>query len=562
MKKIFMIAVVVILSLTGCSDFLETKSLTEKNTSNFPANEGDMYSSLIAAYSNQIALGQAQTSQDFFVISEILSDDRLGGGESDRALQGLNAFKKYTEDQFLAAWKNYYSGIFRANFLIESIDNIQWKNKADRDKILGRAYFIRAYYYFDLCRLFERVPLRLKTGTENIPQATPEELYGQMASDLKNAIELLPAIAYQTMSKSELGLATKWSAEALMGRMFMFYTGFYKKNEIALPEGGSVSKENTIAWLEDCINNSGHGLISEYRNLWSYAYCKYYGYTTTNNLKWIGETGDNIEAVYLRKYSALGNAGVAASYDNNVSLFLSHGKQHQVPFGYGNGIGTVNPKLWSDWPDNDIRKKGTVYYAYDPEEKAGSSGYKYTAQAYQETGYWSKKNTPINVYKNGVVTPKTTANMVNMSVELYGRAASYQQDNSVDLMIIRFSDVLLMASELGSANAQTYFDRVRARVGLLTLPVTLDNLKAERRWEFATEAIRYWDLMRWGDVETVINQNMKDIPIIQVGTNKNLTITFRPETRGFLWIPQSEINLSYGVLTQNPGWGPESLFTE
>jgi len=562
MKKIYLVALVVFAGLTSCSNFLDTVNKTQKNTENFPANETDMYAALIGAYSNQIALRQPETKQDFFLISELMSDDRLGGGESDRDTQATNAFMRLNDDQYLAPWKNYYAGIFRANFLIESIDNIKWKNNIDRDKTLGRAYYIRAYYYFELCRLFERVPLRTKVGSENLPQASPEQLYGQIASDLKKAIELIPNIRYQDMPKTELGLATKWAAEALMGRMFLFYTGYYKKNEISLPEGGSVTKANAIVWLEDCIKNSGHGLISDYRNLWSYAYCKYYGYTKSNNLKWIGETVDNIEAVYLRKYSALGNGGIASSYDNNVCLMLSHGKQYQVPFGYGNGIGTVNPKLYSDWPDNDIRKKGTVYYAYDPEEIAGCSGYKYTAQAYQETGYWSKKYTPINVYKNGQVTPTNTANMVNMSVELYGRLSSYQQDNSVDLMILRFSDVLLMAAELGAANAQTYFDNVRARVHLPSLPVTLENLKVERRWEFANEAIRYWDLMRWGDVETAINNNMKNIPIIQVGTAKTLTIKFRPETRGFLPIPLTEINLSNGVLTQNPGWGPESLFTE
>ena len=451
---------------------------------------------------------------------------------------------------------------FRANFVIESIDKITWKNKTDRDKTLGRAYYIRAYYYFELCRLFERVPLRTNTGTENLPQATPDELYGQMASDFKKAIELIPNNSFQITPKTEIGLATKWAAEGMMGRMFLFYSGFYKKDEIKLPEGGSVTKANVIAWLEDCINNSGHGLISDYRNLWPYAYCKYYGYTKNNNLNWIGETGNNIEVVYQRKYSALGNGGIPQSYDNNIFMQFSHGKQTQVPFGYGHALGTVNPKLWTDWPDNDIRKKGSVYYAYDPEEIASVSGYKYTAAAYQETGFWSKKITAINVYKNGQVTPTTASNMVNMSVELYGRAASYQQDNANDLMIMRFSDILLMAAELGAPKGQTYFDQVRTRVGLPSLPLTLENIKLERRWEFATEGIRYWDLMRWGDVEAVINQNMKDIPIIQVGTKKNLTIRFRPETRGFLFIPQSEINLSNGVLTQNAGWGPDSFFTE
>lgn len=561
MKKIFLFISLVVTVFSGCSDFLDTESKVKKNTDNFPANEDDMYSLLIGAYANQIALRQPETSRDFFVVSEICSDDRLGGGESqDRYTAAMNEFLKSGDEMFAPAWNNYYKGIYRVNFLLESMDNISWTNEETRAKIEGRAYYIRAYYYFELCRLFERVPLRLKTASENLPQATPDELYGQMAYDLKKAIELLPSQKYQDIPKNELGFATKWAAEALMGRMFLFYTGFYEKTDIKLPSGENITKDQVIKYLVDCIDNSGHGLISEYRNLWPYAYCKYYGYVKNHGLEWIGENGDNNEAVYVRKYSALGNSGVAQSYDNNVCLFLSHGKQDQVPYGRGNGMGTVNPKLWHDWPNEDIRKKGTIYYAYDSEEIEGVSGYKTSPASIQETGFWSKKYTPINVYKNGEVTPNNPKNMVNMSVELYGRTSSWQQDNSTDIMIIRFSDILLMAAELGAPRAQEYFDRVRKRVGLPSLPVSLENIKQERRWEFACEGIRYWDLMRWGDLQKAIEVNMKDIPITKLGTKTTLTIKYRPETKGFQPIPESEILLSDGKLSQNPGWGSDSYY--
>ena len=440
------------------------------------------------------------------------------------------------------------------------MDKISWTSEESRKKIEGQTYYIRAYYYFELCRLFERVPLRLQTASENLPQATPDELYGQIASDLKKAIDLLPSQKYQDIPKSELGLATKWAAEALMGRVFLFYTGFYGKAKIELSTGDNITKDQVVKWLVDCIDSSGHGLISEYRNLWPYAYCKYYGYVKNHDLNWIGEKGDNYEAVYVRKYSALGNGGASQSYDNNVCMFLSHGKQDQVPFGRGNGMGTVNPKLWNDWPDEDIRKKGTIYYAYDQEEIEGVSGYNTSPASIQETGFWSKKYTPINVYKNGEVTPNNPKNMVNMSVDLYGRTASWQQDNSTDIMIIRFSDVLLMAAELGAPRAQEYFDRVRKRVGLPSLPASLENIKQERRWEFACEGIRYWDLMRWGDLERAMETNMKDIPVTKLGTKTTLTVKYRPETKGFQPIPESEILLSDGKLEQNPGWGPDSYY--
>ena len=60
------------------------------------------------------------------------------------------------------------------------------------------------------------------------------------------------------------GHATKYAAEAMMARVFLFYTGRYEKNE--LPNG--TTKEEVISWIDDCINNSGHKLVSDQRNIW------------------------------------------------------------------------------------------------------------------------------------------------------------------------------------------------------------------------------------------------------------------------------------------------------
>lgn len=55
-----------------------------------------------------------------------------------------------------------------------------------------------------------------------------------------------------------------------MARVFLFYTGFYNKTELPLAGGGSITKSQVVAWLDDCIANSGHDLVPDYRNLWPY----------------------------------------------------------------------------------------------------------------------------------------------------------------------------------------------------------------------------------------------------------------------------------------------------
>ena len=154
----------------------------------------------------------------------------------------------------------------------------------------------------------------------------------------------------------------------------------------------------------------------------------------------------------------------------------------------------------------------------------------------------------------------SAGNIVNYSCELYGATTNFQENNTQDLVVIRFADVLLMGAELGSVHAQEYLDQVRERVGLPSVPVTLDNIKKERRYELAFEGVRYYDLLRWGDAEKEINKIM-DVPARTMNVPITVTVKFRPETGGFLPIPENEILLSNGVLLQNPGWtGSDALY--
>jgi hypothetical protein len=121
------------------------------------------------------------------------------------------------------------------------------------------------------------------------------------------------------------------------------------------------------------------------------------------------------------------------------------------------------------------------------------------------------------------------------------------------MVLLRFADILLMGAELGSTHAQNYLDQVRSRAGLASIPVSLDNIKTERRHELAGEGLRYFDLLRWHDAEAAF-AIATNIPCKTLNTDVTYTVTFRPETGGFLPIPEGQVRLSGGVLTQNPGW--------
>ncbi len=222
--------------------------------------------------------------------------------------------------------------------------------------------------------------------------------------------------------------------------------------------------------------------------------------------------------------------------------------------GEGWGMGTVNSKLWEEWPDNDLRKRGSIQNVEDPAEGVDNYGYRtdFHDKQMDETGLWQKKYRPVNVKKGG--------DWHNYSVDLYGATKNMQLDNMQDIMLIRFADVLLMHSEL--TQTVTGINLVRARARLEPLAsYSLDALKKERRYELAFEGMRYYDILRWAGKDNMaqvkaILDAQNGVPVINNGVaGTKASNAFNPETGGFLQIPNKEILLSEGVLKQNPGWG-------
>ncbi|WP_018667591.1 RagB/SusD family nutrient uptake outer membrane protein [Bacteroides gallinarum] len=555
MKKI-LIYFLVLLTFSNCEDFLDTENLVKKDNSNFPQTAADAEIALTGAYASLREMTPGSDRQNFFIASEVLSDNCFGGGGPDnRRKHAMDRLKKVDENTFADIWKQNYRGIYRCNMLLGSLDNVSWENEETRNKIEGETYFLRAYFYFDLCRMFGTVPLITAPTTENLPRATAAELYGQMASDLKKAIDLLPANKYNPANNSELGRATKWAAEALLARVFLFYTGYYQQTNIPIDENNSLTKDEVVTILNDCIDNSGHDLVGDFRNLWPYSneYTKKdYKYAQDNNLSWVGEDGNNIETVFAIKFSSKGTWD-NPWYSNETCLHFSPRTPESLddifPFGTGWGVAPVNTKLWDEWPANDIRREGSILSV----EKELPNYVWGCDKQMNETGYWQKKYMAINAYNDA-------GESVNYSCILYPDIDSdYQLNNTQDIVIIRFADVLLMAAEL--SQDATPLNRVRARVGLPAISYSEQALRDERRWEFAFEALRYWDLLRWGIAGDALNkQNGVKVLDNMVETTMNMGDLAQriQETKGLMPIPQTQIDLSAGLLEQNPGWGNES----
>jgi hypothetical protein len=530
MKAIKICAIAMFLLSTGAckKSFLDTEPITTVTDENFYKTPKDAYKALVGCYDGlQIVWSEGVALP---VAAEVMSDNAFGGtGNSDGfGYQMIDEFDKSRSpsDQNLydRNWTLYYRALFRCNMFLSKMDQIEWgTDTALRQRYESETRYLRAYLLFDMVRLWGNIPLLTAPSAENIPQANPDDVYKVIAEDLKFAADNMPAQTYAAQPVAERGRATKYAAEALLGRVFLFYTGYYGKPDLA----GTVSKAESVAYLEDVITNSGHGLVEDFANLWPAASLANYA----------GE--DNKETVFGIKYT------YTSDYDGNTDgnhWMVMAGIREQAFFPYGNGWGaeTVNPKLWAAYSATDTRRGASIISIVD--EKLP-----FTNQSKQReyTGYYEKKYSPM-IDENGKPLP-----------EGYGNT-SFQIGQFQDYVSIRFADVLLMAAELGSANAQTYFDQVRQRAyqGAFTpLSATPQNIMNERRLEFAFEGIRYYDLLRQG-IDRAAQQIAETATVLNGGasTEKRIVASNIIATKGLQQIPYNQINLANGTLKQNAGW--------
>jgi hypothetical protein len=530
MKAIKICAIaLVLLSAGACKkSFLDTEPITSVTDENFYKTPKDAYKALVGCYDGlQVVWSEGVALP---VAAEVMSDNTFGGtGASDGlGYQMIDEFDRARSpsDQNLYErnWILYYKALYRCNMLISKMDQIEWGADAKlRSTYESEARYLRAYLLFDMVRLWGNIPLLTAPSAENVPQANPEDVYKAIAEDLKFAADNMPGVTYAAQPLTERGRATKYAAEALLGRVYLFYTGYYGKADLA----GVVTKSQALTYLEDVVSTSGYGLVEDFANLWPAA-------SLANYAK-----EDNKETIFAIKYTYTSDYN--GNTDGNHWMIMA-GMREQAIFPYGNGWGaeTVNPKLWNAYAATDTRRAASIISIVD--EKLA-----FVNQPKQReyTGYYEKKYSPM-IDETGKPLP-----------EGYGNT-SFQIGQFQDYVSIRYADVLLMAAELGSANAQTYFDQVRRRAlqGAFTpLVISPDNIMKERRLEFAFEGIRYYDLLRQG-VDRAAQQIAESTTVLNggVSTQKTILATNIISTQGLQQIPYNQINLANGTLKQNAGW--------
>lgn len=539
------------LTVTSCS--MDTESKTSQNDETAYRNTEAIEMALVGCYDGwQRTISSEEIGM--YMLAEFASDQAHGGlGFSDA--KNNNVLDQFDisvapsyNNLFNTDWINYYAAIFRCNKVIQAEETADWGGDlAARGRIIGQARALRAILYFDLARMFGDVPLVTVPTEENLPRTAASEVYKQIFDDLKYAAANIPADAFPLSSRDvNDGRITKYAAEALMARAYLYYTGYYGQ------ENEGCTKQEAIDALEDIINNGGYELEANYADLFMPACTKdasngsNYAWDTTfkgkyyNNGGWVSDISK--EVILNLKFSA------TADYNGNAD-----GNVFQVYLGPRNKCATgVN--IASGWGACSVTQKFVDTYKDDPRFNAcvwscADAGFAADVNdTYEYTGYYTRKYAPM-CFSDG------TRQEVGFELGEQHMNITYYQDWTV----MRYADVLLMHSELTGTNTGLNMVHQRSCPGE-SLSYSIENIRKERAIEFAFEGIHFWDLMRYEKDGAYAGraiaeaQNGAKVMNGGVETTTSFNIDNFTAKKGLMQIPNTQITLSGGVLTQNAGW--------
>lgn len=511
----FILALPILLSVTtGCKKFLDRKPLTatldDLNQGTLEAQSFGLYSTLrYAGFSTLPWL-------DFHSIRD---DDAQKGSSTTDGAEINTEFEtfQYSKDDWApnTYWNDHYTMINLANKEIYYADSLKLTDAASLRNV-GEALFFRAYSFFELAKTYGDVPLinfYYTKATDGIkPKSPVSAIYAQIDADLTKAATYLPINWVVGGTNIYPGRLTKGAANTLWAQ-----THLYRGNWAQV-----------VTLCNQVIASGQYSLATNFTDVWK------------DGLNGAGKNGP--ESIFETQM----NVGQNGTPNNGTQFGTSQnvrqgGATNVWNLGWGWNVPTQ--KLESAWDNNDPRKRQTILYSGQYDGGPAQGGYGATLPNYApgsglDQPYWNKK-----VYSD--------PQMRQFTGQIYGSGGA----DWINHRILRYADVILMlaeaSNELGdgvtaAANLELIRNRASGNLGASRTVVPkiafVDKaqmrtaIKNERRWEFAMEGYRFYDLVRWGDAITELG---------------SLGYTNRCR---FYPIPQQAISLSGGVLVQNPEW--------
>lgn len=568
--KILMAAMTVsTLSLSSCYD-LDRYPDSQLSSGTFFKTEAHAKQAMMAVYS--------QMQSDNVYGYAAFSLDCLGGvsfGYDNPSFQTIQrGTVAINAGYFSNYWTSIYEGIARANNVIQNIDGADMSDQL-KSQYIGEAKFMRAVYYFYLLNLYGGVPIYDETTviaeefTEMLkPRNTEAEVRTFIIGDLDAAAAALPA----SWDAANAGRATSGAATALKGKVLLY---------------GKQYQEASNCFTT-VINSGSYSLYPNYADIFTPA-----GDESSEMIFAIQNLGGVGQDIGMPMCFYLGTRASFGSCWNNVMPATSFVDSFEWadgrPFdwdevfpGY-NSSNTVKAEVWYSTPNAGKTAVATytphkeelldMYSKRDPRMMAS------IILPYTTYNGWSKNANHVfefAIFKGMGIPNDGGCINVNGNHEAYlwrkfvpqgnmNGAINNRADTPINFPLIRYADVLLMQAEclneLGkSAEAVALINQVRSRAGMPGLnsgpsylaanskEEVFNRIRHERAVELCCEGHSYFDMKRWGLLQTL--NGRKELYI----TGSKSLYTRSVSERDYYWpIPSGEIDKNPD-LTQNPGW--------
>ena len=508
-----------LLAVAGCKKFLDRKPLTATLED---LNQGALEGQILGLYTNLRTLAGFSTLP-WIDFHSIRGDDAQKGSDINDGAEVVAEFDtyNYSKDDWApnTYWNDHYTMINLANNAVSTADSLKVSDAASLRNV-GEACFFRAYAYFELVKTYGDVPLinfPIRNPTDGIRDRTPAAtIYAFIDSNLQVAAALLPPTS-AGYGEGFTGRLTKGAANTLWAQAHL-----YRQNWAQV-----------VALCNQVINSNVYNLEPEFSDI-----CR--------------ERGENGKESIWEMQAYVGPGAATNSALNNGSDWGTSQQVRRngapVEWNLGWGWNVPTEKLEQEWPATDPRKQKTILYSGQSDGGTALGGFGATLPPYTNPSgngglaqrFWNKK-----VYTGNDPALRQSTGFINNN-----GAAPW-----INHRILRYADVILMLAEaqneLGQGeeaakNLELIRNRASGNQGVARTVVPYipfvdqaqmrQAIKDERKWEFAMEGYRFYDLVRWGDAQAVLGP-----------------LGYTPRAR-FYPIPQKAIDLSGGVLTQNPEW--------
>ncbi|MEP6796436.1 MAG: RagB/SusD family nutrient uptake outer membrane protein [Saprospiraceae bacterium] len=457
---------------SSCTDLLNKEPLGRLDADNYFKTANDAIQAVNATY--QPLLINGTNNNYYWVFGTIASDDAVVGGDGSRpGIIDIDIFKQTPATQEVNDyWKLNYAGIVQANTVITKTPLID-ADETLKNRVIGEALFLRAYYHFTLAQVFGDVPLILNIQAPedvNVTRTSQTTVFEQVATDAGDAASKLP-VSY---GASDIGRATKGAALALKAKAQLYLKQW----------------DNVVATIAEIKALGIYSLQADYRN---------------NFLK---NTQNNSESVF-----EIQHANLELGVGNNLNQqWLSK----KIPDGYG--FAEVTLDFVNTFEPGDPRLLFTV-----ARKNEDYFGVPYKA-SFSSTGASPRKF----LQPAAEVTQKADGD-INYTFIRYDEVLLWEAEAQAELG--RTSEALAPLEEV-RARA-----RAQAADPATTLPVItttdktalIDIIRHERRVELGFEFHRFFDLVRWGIAKDVLTgfvegkNEVFPIPQTELDLNPNLT---------------------------------------